>query len=360
MIRDIPKSTSVGGVNYNSIQEAKVKDLADKSYSGRIKVWLVNSNTDENDPANWISLKYSSPMAGVSDPSKMDSQATQDYNSTQTSYGFVGVPAAVDNIVLVAFMNGEPDRGYYIGQTFADTMTSMVPGRPAVKTYDGESLPGGEVNRYSQQTQSPSETPIRPTNTDFADALNSQGLGDDTLLGAGGSGMHRDEIPKVSGWLTPGGNQIILDDKEGSELIRFRTKSGVQLLLSETTGDIFMNTKSGNAAIRISNDGQVDIYSSSGVNFTGAVANIAADSVNLQAGGDLNVKAGGSLNLEGSTVNLKGGTILSSKITGEISYADTAGTAPPGPAVPVGDTAGGAGGVSRTAARGGKSGSSFG
>lgn len=61
----------------------------------------------------------------------------------------------------------------------------------------------------------------------------------------------------------------------------------------------------------------------------------------LTSGGDTHIKAS-TLNNDGSTINLKGGTINSSKITGEISYADTAGTAPLGPAIPVGDPASGA------------------
>lgn len=354
MIRENPRSGSVGGINYNTLQMAKVKNNEDELYSGRIQVWLMNSNTDENDESNWISVKYSSPSAGVSDPAQLDSTATESYSGTQTSYGMVSVPAAKDNVVLLAFANGEPDKGYYIGQTFADTMTKMVPGHATDKTYQGDNLPAAEMNRHSQQTQSPSSNPIRPSIDYFATALEEQGLKDDELLGAGKSSMHRDKAPKVQGWSTPGGNQFIMDDADGYQLIRLRTKSGVQLLLSETTGDIFMNTKSGNGAIRMSNSGEVDIYSSSGVNFHGSgTVNVSSGGTVNLAGSTVNIK-GDTLNLEGGTVNLKGGTILSSKITGEIAYADTAGTAPPGPAVPVGDTAGSAGSVTRTPSRGGK------
>jgi hypothetical protein len=357
-IRENPRRGQGGGINYNSIQMAKIKSTEDESHSGRIQVWLMNSNTNENDEANWVSVKYGSPFAGISDPANLDSTATESSSGTQTSYGFFAVPPDKENVVLVAFANGESDKGFWISSTFADTMTHMIPGRAAANTYQGGGKPASEVNRHSQQLQSPTENPQRPDIDGNSSALAAQGLEGDDLLGAGNSTVWRDKSPKVMGWLSPGGNQLIMDDGDGYALIRLRTASGVQLLLSETTGDIFMINKSGNGWTKVGNGGDIDHYGSVTVNvFAGSTVNVkSGGDINLDADGDLNLKAAGNVNIDGAVINLKAGTINSAKITGEISYADTAGLAIPGPPAPVGDPSSAAGSVTRTPVRGGKAG----
>jgi hypothetical protein len=60
----------------------------------------------------------------------------------------------------------------------------------------------------------------------------------------------------------------------------------------------------------------------------------------IKAGGNVEIKASGSVNNDGSTINLKAGTINTSKITGDITYADQTGVALIlGAASPTGDTA---------------------
>jgi hypothetical protein len=116
----------------------------------------------------------------------------------------------------------------------------------------------------------------------LGNASSGQGI-DDPFLGAGKSTVWRDLTPTVMGWLTPGGNQLILDDKEGYKLIRLRTASGVQILLNETTGDVFSISKSGNSWIRLGNDGNIDFY--------------ASDSINMYAGNNVNITSGSNTNI---------------------------------------------------------------
>lgn len=352
MIRDSKKSSSLGGINYNTIQLGKIKSTEDISHSGKMKVWLLNSGTDENDENTWISVRYASPFAGVSSPSNVDSQATK--TSGQTSYGFFAVPPDPENIVMIAFVNGESDKAYWFSATYADNMTYGMPGRAAGNTPQGAGKPSGEVNRYSQDITSVDSNPARPSLAGNASAVDEQGVADDPLLGPGNSTVFRDTTPKVFGLTSPGGNQFVMDDGDGYSLIRLRTASGVQLLLSDTTGDIVLLNKSGNACVRLGNDGNVDIYSSTAYNiFGGSDVNIkAGGKINLEAS-EVNIKASGNANIQGGTINLKAGAINSSYINGDVAFAKTAAGSPPGTPAPVGDTAGSAGSVSRTPGRGG-------
>ncbi len=350
-IRDGRRSASLGGLNYNSIQLARIKSTTDNSHSGKMLVWMINSGTDENDPNTWIPVRYASPFAGVSSPSNVDSQATA--TSGQTSYGFFAVPPDPENVVLVGFVNGEPDKGYWFAATYADNMTYGMPGRAAGDTPQGSGQPSGEVNRYSQDITSYDANPQRPSVGGTASAVEEQGVADDPLLGPGNSSVARDATPTVFGLTSPGGNQLIMDDGDGYSLIRLRTASGVQILLSETTGDIVIINKSGNGTVRLGNGGEVDIYSSTSFNVYGG------SDINLSSGGKVNIEAseinikGATVNLEGGTTNLKG-TINSSFINGDVAYAKEAAISTAGGiTTPVGDTAASAGSVTRTPGRGG-------
>jgi hypothetical protein len=78
--------------------------------------------------------------------------AVESPDGTQKSYGFFAVPPDKNNLVLVAFANGEPDEGFWFSGLFSDTMTHMIPGIAESTTYQGTG-PAAEVNRYSQQIE---------------------------------------------------------------------------------------------------------------------------------------------------------------------------------------------------------------
>src|SRR5690606_13315816 len=91
------------------------------------------------------------------------------------------------------------------------------------------------------------------------------GLYKDPQRGPASSGARRESPSKVFGFLTPDGSQIYADDLECNQFIRLRTKSGVQVLIHETDGYVYMNSKRGNSWLQISDDG-IDMYSTKGVN----------------------------------------------------------------------------------------------
>lgn len=376
--RELPRGGSYGNINYNTLQIAKIKQVEDQAHSGKIKVWLMNSHTDETDEDNWVTIRYASPLAGVSNPDNADPQAIQ--STGQRAYGFFAVPPDSENVVLVSFANGQPDQGFYISGVYGDTMTANIPGNGTSPTYNGDK-PSLEVNRYSQQISSPETTPTRPEDTEFTGRLEAQGI-TDKELGAGDQTVWRDKAPTVMGWLSPSGHSIAMDDK--SKSLRIRSAGGAQVFMA-SGGDVFIINNSGNGFIRMGNGGEFDVYGSVGVNiFAGTTVNIKSTDINIE-GTNINIKGettniesttlnlkGTTVNIQGDTSNLKGqttnveggtlnlkGSINSSFINGDVAYANTAGGAPPGSPNPVGDTAGsagdaaGAGTVTRTPTRGG-------
>jgi len=307
-------------IDFNKIQMAKIKSTADATHNGKVLVWLMNSNTNEQLPENWISVMYASPFAGSTDIAQVSRQAVQSFDGTQKSYGFFAVPPDTGNFVLVAFANGDETQGYWFACILKDTLTHMIPGIGSDKSYGGVSGPVAEMNVYSGQTGNPQVNPLRPTYTPLFNGLKLQGLSNDPLRGAGTSSVWRDETPTVQGWLSPGGNQFVMDDGSGTQLIRIRTKSGAQLLISETDGHIYAISRDGKTWMELNNDGNIyayaagdfnigagqDINFSAGrhINFSSpsGILNISAPSVNIQStSGDLSLRASNSLNLYGGT-----------------------------------------------------------
>lgn len=348
MIRNSQKTSSVGGVNYNSPQLAKIKQSTDKNKNGGCMVWLVNSNTDENDPSNWISVGSCSPFQGLTPRKKVSSSNTQSESGAQKSYGMFTGPPDEDNLVMVQFANGQPDKGFWIGAVMPPGYNAgMLGGKAGVE--NGKGGTGTEMNPFTQQLQVPDKMPRRPAQEENNAAVESQETtGEDAQSDAG---PMRSEQPDSMGITSKGGHQIVMDDKNG--LLRIRTANAAQIVISPS--GIFMINSSGNGWVRMGNGGDVDLFSSVSVNlFGGGDINMkAGGNLNLEAGGDINSKAGGTNAVEGGTISLHAGTILSAKITGEISYADSAGMSPPGPAIKVGDPSTAAGSVSRTPSRGG-------
>ena len=322
-------------IDFNKIQKAKIKSVVDVSHNGKLLVWLIDSNTNEDLKENWVSVNYASPFAGSTDREKVNRRQTESFEGTQKSYGFFAVPPDINNYVLVVFANGDPTQGYWIASIYHDSQTQMVVGIAASK--NSGTTPVAEMNIYSGQIGSPQQVPKRPTHKTFYDGLVNQGLINDPLRGAGTSSVWRDNVPSVLGLLSPGGSQWIIDDNPTTKLIRFRTVSGAQILISETDGQIYLISKSGNSWVELSNDGNIFVYGS--------------QSVSIRADKDLNLSAGGSVNIQSGTgaINLKSGSsTVNVQANGQINLrsmsGDIIGTAGPGKNIyfsgPTADTAG--------------------
>lgn len=283
----------------NSIHLGFVRDSADPQRMGRLTVWIPEFGPDIFD--TYVTVSYAAPFAGATniDDENVDDKTEE---GSQRSYGIWAVPPDVGNQVLVCFVNGDPGRGYWFGCVYAQNMNHMVPGIGMNVSTDPEmneafspySPPVVEYNK--KDTTINPQYPARPVRKSLANALLAQGLSHDPERGVSNTSARREAPSQVQGWLTPGGSSISFDDDPSNSFIRFRTKSGAQVMISETSGYIYMITKGGNSWVEIS-DGAIDMYSSAPISIRSEDdVNIVADGdLNLDAKHDVNIHAGGSI-----------------------------------------------------------------
>ena len=299
-------------VDTSKPQIGVVKDNIDSETMGRLKVWIKGSSTLEEDPKGWITCSYASPFAGASDPAAL-SKSLESYEGTQQSYGIWAVPPDLHNEVIVIFINGDMKKAYWTACIYQKDMNHMVPGIAEAASFQGNefnnnALPVSEYNKLSNTAN------VRPYFKPLADGLQQQGLLGDSLRGAGSSSARRGSPSNVCGWLTPGGNQFIMDDGPDTELIRLRTKSGAQILISETDGHVYINSKDGNSWFELNNDGHIDCYAGAGFSVH-TPANI-----NFNAGGNINMNAGGNINVNAvGNVGIEAASNITAKATKSVS-----------------------------------------
>lgn len=280
-----------------------VRKSEDEIRMGRLKVWIPDLGGDSDVEDTWYTVNYCAPFAGATPIAKYDNQDPKRHpdgnkrdgktmEDTQISYGFWMVPPDMDTEVIVMFINGDPNKGIWIGCLYKQYMNHMVPGIPRNNSFqDGESGELPPVVEYNKRSDiGNNDDPTRARYDPLHYGLKMQGLYTDPQRGPASSGARRESPSKVFGFLTPDGSQIYADDLECNQFIRLRTKSGVQLLIHETDGYIYMNSKRGNSWLQISDDG-IDMYSTKGVNLhsTGGYNFHTDKDYNLHIGGNFNV-----------------------------------------------------------------------
>jgi GH24 family phage-related lysozyme (muramidase) len=263
-----------------------VKDASDGLYMGRLKVWIPELSADPNDPKTWFTVNYCAPFAGASNV--WDNKNDNTEPSTQRSYGMWFVPPDINNEVVVAFINGDPARGIWLGCLFQQNMNQMVPGIPGDNSQ--ATLPTAEYNKkITQKNGQPQNRPLYP----LAGQLVQQGLNNDIIRGVSSAGARRVDPPNsVSGILTPGGSQFVFDEDPSNTYIRLRTANGVQILLNDTTGCIYLNSVDGKNWISMDAGGKIDVYA------YGDISLRSQGSLNLRADQDVNIEAGQNINIK--------------------------------------------------------------
>lgn len=313
-VSTVPKhhdtSTSVGTVISPGTYLAVVKNSYDANRTGRLNVWVPVLGGAEDDSKNWITVRYASPFLGSTNtPSRRD---VNDWASSSQTYGFWAVPPDVGNQVLVTFVNGDKNKGFWFACVFDREGHVMMPGNPGGspdsdfdlnsvnsptlrsiirKTKDGN-FPVSESNRYSRLGE-PLVNRKKTVHEFLASTYIQQGLESDLVRGAGRSSSQRDIPSSVFGWSTPGrplndpatgappstdkqtygrqgGHSFVMDDGDffgQGQAIRMRTAGGHQLLMDDTSGTFYMINKSGSCWIEMSNTGQLSVYAGGGINF---------------------------------------------------------------------------------------------
>jgi Transglycosylase SLT domain len=283
-----------------------VKKNDDAQKMGRLAVWIPEIGGQPNDESSWVIASYASPFFGASDISKVPNYFN-DSQIAQQSYGLWMVPPDVNCEVAVFFANGDPARAFWFGCCVQQYMNHMVPGIAINTTTEPEPPTHvGPVIEYNKANVGDVEKPRRPPFHPLTNGLQVEGLKSDQERGVSSTSARRETPSQVFGLLSPRGNTIHIDDNHNgdaatggseNEFIRLRTRSGTQVIIDETTGFVYINSKNGDAWLEVSDSG-VDVYS--------------ANSVSIRAQGDFNVRAdrnimldaGASICLNAPTINL--------------------------------------------------------
>jgi lysozyme len=297
---------------------------------GTIEVVLLKPTTGDPDYNSVaIPVRYCSPFMGAtsqdfegSDPSNI--------NDVQRSYGMWMVPPDIGTTVLVIFLDGDINQGFWIGCVGDMFQNHMVPGIAASqyvsmsadqkKKYGTNLLPVGEylkkIGREGDEIDNKTK-PVHP----FADRLLEQGLLIDTIRGVTSSSARREVPSAVFGISTPGpvdksetgtrgdigfsdkvntyvgrlgGSSFVMDDgdKEGqNELIRIRTRTGHQILMHNSSDLIYIGNSKGTAWIELTSSGKIDIFAQDSVSIH------SENDFNFRADRDVNIEAGRNLNV---------------------------------------------------------------
>jgi hypothetical protein len=316
---------------YDGIYEAVVVHSKDIQKNGRLTVRLIGTNIKITDlPDSYVkseahlnlTVRWSSPFAGATNIANTiksgtatlpGSSATTDpdktFDGTQRSYGMWMIPPDVGNKVLVMFIGGDLAKGVVVGCLYQHLMNHMVPGIARARTFtsvDSElkETPVAEYNKasdtasdvdYTKSRSSDGITPPdnikRAVHTPHYNGLKEQGLDEDTTRGLSSSSARRESPSKVFGVLTPDSNQFVMDDGD-QQLIRLRTKSGAQILLDETNGNVYIINKKGSGYVEIDNNGKIDVW--------------ANDSISVRSHKDINIRADRDINFEsGRDINIR-------------------------------------------------------
>jgi len=316
-----------------------VKNNVDPNRMGRLWVWIPDLGGSEDDTTNWLPVSHASPYMGST---VGGDGTTNTYENNYQSYGMWFVPPDLENEVLVTFVGGDTNRGYWFACVNSSISRYMMPAGGGSRIVDPDSIPQADkayvttnqllpVGENSDIKESGTNVAAikKPFNQRLFSQLLNQGLDNDTSRGVITSSSQRETPSNVFGINTPGrptddttdhiddivsglytvdainsaaqirniGHSFVMDDGAITgidNLIRFRTSAGHQILLNDTEQFIYISHCTGNSWIEMTADGQINVYSSNGAALnTGGTLNLRAESgINIETGGAFNVSAG--------------------------------------------------------------------
>jgi hypothetical protein len=314
--------TSVDSGPYEAIVQGHVEG----SRMGQLLVSIPELTGSEPNPyagskSNGIVVSYASPFYGTTFGSDQGNNPDGSFTSGQ-SYGFWCVPPDVGNKVLVMFVAGDLQRGYWFACVYDSPNHHMVPGNgrniggasntkpTGVDAVDGSLssdsvVPVGEYN-ISDSTAFASDGLVNTPRYAQPGATMSyvkQGLDKDPVRGAISSSSMREAPSNVYGISTPGrkgtpsdqvsgnadvvfyragGHSFVMDDgaADGSDqLMRLRTTGGHQILMNDTEDILYIASASGSQWLEFSASGAINVFAGGGFNLRSAGAiNMHSDS----------------------------------------------------------------------------------
>ena len=237
------------------------------------------------------------------------------YFDHASATGNVGTPVKEGETILVFFAEGgKATEGFWFAtaQQIPDVVSGGVVGKPKI---DGSGM--GEapfdnilVPKVTPSTVGQAELPDEEQENSIKSyGTAKQGTFSDSLRGTSTASPRRDanykipQLPKVTGFKTPGECAITLDD--GSiddtgeihpEQIRITTSSGASIVLDGGNDFIYVVNSSGSGWVEIGANGEVMIYAEGSLNMrTEKDFNLRADkNINLEAGENINIRSVGT------------------------------------------------------------------
>ena len=322
---------------------AEVTNHLDPTYMGGLEVALIKGLPGSTQvQGETYPVRYLSPFAGNTSV-RYEGTNSSDFNDVQKSYGFWAIPPDIGSTVMVIFIDGDPNQGYWFGCVSDVFQNHMVPGIAASKRvaiteeqrrkYGTDYLPVAEFHKGSKKLENPNperfDKPVHP----FADRLVQQGLLLDTIRGVTSSSARRELPSHVFGISTPGpldtspgaktgklgyegnkqapvsrlgGSTFVMDDGDvngQNELVRIRTRTGHQILLHNSQDLVYIANSKGTAWIELTSAGKIDIF--------------ATDSVSIHTENDFNFRADRDINLEaGRNIHVRAGKNMETNIGG--------------------------------------------
>jgi hypothetical protein len=338
-----------------------VVNNVDKLRSGRLQVYIeefgsvdANGKPILNDPSLLRTVQYMSPFYGITPTTDTPNSGPGVYPGNQQSYGMWFTPPDVGVKVLCFFLEGDPDKGYYVGCIPELGLTHMVPALGATANYATQNKSQQEY--FTDAPQLP-VTELNANNTEFlnnprffdqekvvqsfqASIYFQQGLVNDPERGPVSSSSQRESPSTVYGISTPGqpiyngglepnsirkkllsgevtpeqaqvigrkgGHSLVMDDGDlegNTSLIRLRTAQGHQITMSDSGNFFYITHANGQTWIEFGGEGTVDVFSTNSVNVrTNGDINLHADrDINMYAGRNVNIKANAAVNIGATT-----------------------------------------------------------
>lgn len=310
-----------GAAKNFGIYIGKVKDFKDPDGLGRLRVWIPQlSSSNENDPNNWYTVRYCPPFAGASNtPDESKANNATQFSQTSQSYGMWMVPPHLDVQVICGFINGELLQGIWWACLPFDGHTHSLPGVASGATHGGETQPVAERNRFNTSDADTDRRPEHPK----TNQLKGQGLEKDLSRGHNNAGPFRapDKHPGYAyGFLSPGQNNLLIDDGPdgNSGKIQLRSRMGNTIVIDAAQGFVYFSNASGTAWMELEDTGNVDIYAGKSFSVN------AGENINFRAGNNINLDAASNLNISAATdVNFEACEVMN--LTGTTSVKITSG-----------------------------------
>ena len=328
-----------------------VKNNVDPTRAGRLQVFIPNFGGDEQEQSHWITVGYANPYMGAARTPSVTTVRSQDnsFKTVNHSYGMWFTPPDIGNQVLVIFIDGDANHGYWFACVMPDLSHWAIPGQAGADNLETPldsnlaaaltkppypSVEFNETNKTLLQKWSNFLQINKAIHEDQVKTLLKQGLEDDKIRGVVSSSSQRESPSKVFGISTPGnnvpgaidhttgqvtaregGHTFVMDDGDSTgidQLIRLRSAGGHQILMNDSEEVIYIGNANGNSWMEFTKEGKILFYGKNDIDVrTQGSFNLHADKdINMNAGGNINMWAKTTFKQQAPTINIKATTDL--------------------------------------------------